>query len=270
MKALQAVAAVAIGLAGIAIGVLDATGIVGDGWFSQHIALLTLLVVSSMATFVGLTYEPRLAKLERSLQQSTDSVLMAIGRPETIVFDSAIAHWEHLSKRLAEATTVSDLTWGSGPARHVSAADRRAYEGYRKAIADKCRSTNIRYREVFTFPAAMRFKRMFDLIDQPDIDTYSARYYNVIPESIPPLLQFTIFDGSEIVTGPHRGDALDITGEIYLGIKDPSVVNLLSDYFESIWLKAIPIAEGSHKHQRTIDGLRADFKRLLEQEERGA
>jgi hypothetical protein len=258
MKLLQKVSGALLGIAGLAVALLDMLGYLGSGWVADHLPAITLLVLSALTTFVGFTYESNISDLSKKLDEVVLETREAIAGPKVIIFPSPLEYWNHTIQRMQTASSMADLTWGVSPQRWRTEEEKRAFERYRQGIVKQCRSRHLRVREVFTFEVKIRVKRLFDIVDARGTDSYSARFYEVVdPDRLPPLFQVTIFDDVEVLFGPHRSDALDPAGESYLSVRDPAIVKLFVDYFEAVWLKAIPIKDGLTEDPLVIEQLRA-------------
>lgn len=243
MRVFGRLSSVALALTGIAVGLADSLGLLQEKWAEEHLASVTLLVLGSLALFLGLSYDARFDALRALVESSKHELIDALGGVTLVHFKSPSEYWQYCIKRTSSATSVADLTWGRSTARQQTAEDARHYEAYRAAIPKACRR-GARYREVFSFSSAIRLKRLDDVLKSRGVSSYSARYFRLDHDLSPPLIQFTLFDKQEVVIGPHRGDVLDPSNEVYLSITNPLLVQLFSDYFEAIWHKAIPIKDG--------------------------
>lgn len=257
MKVFYAVGATVIGIAGLVIAVLDLTGVWTSAWAASHIPGITLLVVGSLATFIGLTYERRVNDLSREIRELKTAAVEAIAGPKTIKFSTPLEYFQYCEKKTRVATSMSDLTWGVSSARWRTPEEKKAYSDWRSQINQQCRVRKLRVREVFTFPVKIRVRRLLAVIDGRGTGSYSARYFDVDHTALPPLLQLTIFDDQEVLFGPHRADALDPAGEVYLSVTDPNLVKLAADYFDAVWLSAIKLKDGVTVHTAALDRVRA-------------
>ena len=257
MRVFYAIGAAIVGFSGLVIGVLDLTGILTTDWVVAHIPGITLLIVGSLATFVGLTYERRINQISDEIKALKEATFEAISGPRVVVFKTPLQYWQYCEAKIGVAESMSDLTWGISPARWRTTAEKKAFDAYRAQINRQCRERQMRVREVFTFPVKIRVRRLLEVIDGRGTDSYSARYFDVNHVSLPPLIQLTIFGNEEVLFGPHRGDALDPAGELYLSVTDPNVVKLACDYFEAVWLKGIPLKDGVTLHTVALDRVRA-------------
>ena len=264
VNAVARVASWSIGIVGLAVGVLDLLGLLQGEWLSSRQPGLTLLVLSAIAIFIGLTYESRLdafnAQLEgikTDLEQAGGLIVAAIAAPHTVRFHKPSDFYEYCVTRMHKADEMSDLTWGVSPRRAQTQADANAYEAYRSAIVSECQNRSLRVREVFTMHVPIRAKRLLDVLDAPGIESYSAKFYELDHQATPPLIQLTIFDGVEVLFGPHRADALPAQGEVYLSVRDPLIVQLCVDYFSAVWLRGTTIKDGLDISEEQVERIRA-------------
>ncbi|MFT3852002.1 MAG: hypothetical protein QM733_04585 [Ilumatobacteraceae bacterium] len=246
----------ALALAGIAIGVLDAVGLLRAGWVAENLPGLCLLLLGFIALIIGTEHIFRFEQLSREVKESEARIIAATQGVKIKQFRNPLDYWSYCSLRLRTATTVADLTWGRSTARQQTAADAKAYETYRRDIARACRRGTV-FREVFTFSSAIRLKRFRDVVDAKGTSSYSARFFDVDHDATPPLLQFMVFDNAEVVLGPHRGDVMSAVSEIYLSIEHPLISQLFVDYFEAIWIKALKLKDGPKLNEANLQQVTA-------------
>ena len=98
------------------------------------------------------------------------------------------------------------------------------------------------YREVMTFPDLSRIKRAETILHKK-LYGYQLRYYDVDDRKLPPLLEFFLIDGEEVVLSFYRGEKLSKEEELHISIRHPEIVSLFQDYYDAIWQGATVIKD---------------------------
>lgn len=161
-------------------------------------------------------------------------------------FPSRAKFWLHAAERIRESQSIDDLTWGTVLPTVMTREDERAYKIYRRAIwkASTGRGANKskRYREIMSFPNAIRLGRAAPLLDNEKYPNFQLRCFDYDHTGTPPLLQFYIFDEKEVLVSlvPLTGSPNDSR---YVFFKNEPLGKLMSDYFEAAWRDAIALKD---------------------------
>jgi len=164
--------------------------------------------------------------------------------------------WDYSLKSISQARNlVCDLTWGIDMPSFSQAEDD-VYFAYVDAITEVCRK-NVTYREVMTFNNdPLHFIWRAEKMLSQNLITYNLRYFDVDLKHIPPLLQCTIVDEEDLTVGLYRWPYLPIENEVRLIIRQPEVIRLFQDYFDTVWVAAQPIKEGDRIYKDVFDDIK--------------
>lgn len=151
--------------------------------------------------------------------------------------------YEYVTKRILEAKrTVDDLTWGYAEEERTPAS-QKAFEQYLLTISTVCSKSNaISYREIMSFPPKDHIKRAESMLSKKAF-SYRLRYYLLSQEM--PLLTFMLIDSEEVIFAFYRAPFLPAEREVRLATKEPVIVNLFQDYYDTIWQGANILKEGN-------------------------
>lgn len=179
---------------------------------------------------------------------------------EVKVIKSAEELYKYVKKRIEQARErVDDLTWGPVVSELATPADKQAFNEYIETIGMICRKGTISYREVMSFPPItyidLRVSRAEKMLKQ-NLFGYHLRYYEYPAERIPPLLSFLIIDSEEVIVALYRYPYLPITGETRLAIRNPDIVKLFQDYYETIWHGAKVLKEGDRTEWDVFESIK--------------
>jgi hypothetical protein len=158
-------------------------------------------------------------------------------------FATAAEYLERMSSVVAEAKhSVDDLTWGIDLPSYSQKEDDKYIE-YLSTIASSCRR-GITYREVMTFRNSRHFLERATNMLQQDLISYNLRYYDIDLLRFPPLMAVLVVDGREAMVAWYRWPYLPAHAEKRIVTRQPAVVALLADYFETVWFGARSIKNG--------------------------
>jgi transcriptional regulator with XRE-family HTH domain len=164
--------------------------------------------------------------------------------------------YAYVAERLdAVQESVWDLTWGiDRPSATV--AHENAYARYIAKIPELC-ARDVEYREIMTFhndPGhfLLRAEEMLSL----QLTSYSLGYYDINLLNTPPLLTFIIFDRNEVLASNYEWPNTRSSGEYWLSIRHPDLIDLFRDYYERLWHAAKPIKEGTRIYLDVFEELK--------------
>lgn len=235
------------------VSLLDMFGLLDSvNWLSGRIPSLTLLMSGIIATYLILERKNHLNEsqrenrvgfqnLESLIEQSRKSVIDSIKGVDIQYFGSGNELLQYVNKRLGQAKhQIDDLSWSS--AISLSGGLNTTQELNRE-FAEKTSNIaqKITYREVFVFNRPGRTEKLKRRLDENRAG-YSCGYYESLEV---PVLQFMIIDKDEVIF-------LSDEFETKFAVRQPQVVKLFIEYYESIWKKAIPIKTGTIVHQETV------------------
>jgi pimeloyl-ACP methyl ester carboxylesterase len=186
-----------------------------------------------------------------------DFILNMLQRhPQIRQFDTPKDIYIYWTRRLRQAhKSVDDLTWGHYTP-HDTSADESAFQDYVDTITEVC-ARDISYREVMTFPNLERLKRAEQVLNtNSQTHAYRLSYYDIRTPNMPPLMQFSIIDSEEVFIFFYRQPYLSGRDELHLAIRDPMIVRLFQDYFETIWKAAKPLKDGYKIDQKEMNHIR--------------
>jgi len=165
---------------------------------------------------------------------------------------SATEYLERMSSAIAGAKhTVDDLTWGIDLPSYSQKEDD-SYFGYLDTIVSSCRR-GVTYREVMTFRNSRHFLERATNILQQDLISYNLRYYDIDLRTYPPLMAILVVDGREAMVAWYRWPYLPPRAEKRIVTRQPAVVALLADYFETVWFGARSIKNGDRVDHEEIE-----------------
>lgn len=232
----------------IVISVLDLAGVLDNvPWMKNRIPVLTLLILGAFIAY--LIAEKPLAEREQAttLQEAIRQAVAASSGVDVQVFKNRGEFWQHASECIRNCkSTIDDLTWGLIPASDVMAHETAAYQEYRRQIGlattGKGEHREKNYREIMSFPNGSRLSLALSLMDDRH-PNYNIRFYDYDHTGSPLLLQFYIFDKSEVlISSPvPRGGSSE--GQL-VSIKSTQLAEILSHYFETVWRDAIVLKRG--------------------------
>jgi hypothetical protein len=234
-----------IAVAGIAaiISILDLTGALDQvSWLKDRVPVLTLLVVGAVSAYLISEQSTASRTQEHMLDSAIKKAIESVSEIQVLAFNGRAEFWRYAAQRIRECkATIDDLTWGSAPPSAMTADDKAAYQEYRKAIAlvstGKGENKTKIFREVMSFPNDVRIHRARPLMDER-YPNYHLRYYDYNHAGSPSLLQYYVFDRSEVLitSRSQAGAALD---NCFMTFRSRALATIMSHYFEVIWHDAI-------------------------------
>ncbi len=249
-KRIDAITIAVIACVAIVVSILDLTGALdGVSWLRNRVPILTLLVVGALAAYL-VAEKPSVSRDQAaSLQAAIQQAVAASSGIEVREFQNRAEFWQYAAERIRSCSaTIDDLTWGLSPKSVMTAHDLNAYKEYRRQIAlattGKRENQSKTYREIMSFPDRIRFSRAIQLMDIRYLN-YHLRFYDYDHTGSPLLLQFYIFDKTEVlIASPSlRGGASQL-----MSFKSKQLAEIMSHYFEVVWRDGIIL-----KDTRTVD-----------------
>jgi hypothetical protein len=239
-----------------AVSALDILGLLDSiPWLAARVPTITLLTVGSIAGHL-LLEKIRSKEAERRFIKEIGTAIMSVHGVEVRVFTTEELY-KYVRQRILDASTLTvyDLSWGI-ETREYKPSEQQTIDEYMKAVIQKCnKDRRFSYHEVMTFPSYRRYERAKFMIDQK-LSTYHLRYYDYQHPNSPPLLQFVVINSDEVIFGPHKTPYLPSIGETYLAVKQPDIVRLFREYYESIWQGAKVIQELRTVNYDVLEGIR--------------
>lgn len=219
---------------------LGAAGGISSSVVSMPIGDLAGRMTISVVGFALIAFGIYLAWRESQSQQES--------KVDVKVLKSSEDLYRYVKKRIEQARErVDDLTWGPLTAELTTPADKQALEDYIESIGVACRKGTLSYREVMTFPSMkhidIRVKRAEKMLKQ-NLFGYHLRYYEYSAKGAPPLLSFLIIDSEEVIFALYRYPYMPVEEELRLAVRNPEIVRLFRDYYNTIWHGAKVLKEG--------------------------
>lgn len=240
---------VSIGSIGVAL--LDLFGIMDKTWLHEDIPQLTLLCVGLALGSIALLRESARRDLDTGLRKAEElivvqvegaqlGIISALQGVKTKTFPDSASYWEYARKRIERAErSVNDLTWGKVPSGQTSTRARSEYESYRRAILKitegKGRHRQVVYREIMSFMQGYRLGRARELLNDQH-PNYLLRFFDMDHDRSPPLIQFFVVDGIEVMIGVTPSEASSDCS--FVSCTSPALAATLNCFFEAAWRKA--------------------------------
>ena len=161
-------------------------------------------------------------------------------------FPTRAKFWLHAAERIRESQSIDDLTWGTVLPTMMTLEDDTRIQDVSKSDLEASTGRGVnkskRYREIMSFPNAIRLGRAAPLLDNEKYPNFQLRCFDYDHTGTPPLLQFYIFDKKEIVVSlvPLTGNPNDSR---YVFFRNEPLAKLMSDYFEAAWRDAIVLKD---------------------------
>jgi hypothetical protein len=160
---------------------------------------------------------------------------------------------------LEAKSSIDDLTWGH--ADYFETPDHeQAHKKYIRDIVKISSKKNFKYREVMTFPNIGRLERAEAMIANKDAKGYQLRYYDIIPQGMPPLMEFVLIDSEEVIFAFYKWPYAPTGIRFHLSVKHPDIAQLLQDYYEAIWHNAKVLKENNLVDEAALQKIRGLFK----------
>lgn len=221
----------------------------------QQTPALTLLVVALIAGHLLIERKSKLDRLERQIRDGVEATIGALKGAEVRRLANKEELFKYFRRRIHEARkSVDDLTWGPVDMSYGTPAASLAFRRYVDEIPKVCKKTNFVYREVMTFPTECRLKRAVEMIKK-NLPCYHIKYYDLPVKGMPPFFQFLVIDSEEVIFAFYRYPQQPNAGGLHLSVRHPDIVKVFQDYYESIWLGAIELKQGSRVAWEEIDAV---------------
>jgi hypothetical protein len=256
VKRLQTIIAATVAIVAVIISVLDLTGAFDSvSWLKSRVPVLTLLVVSAVAAYL-ISEQFAASRTQADVLSSVMQKVESVSGLEVTVFNGRAEFWRYAARRIRDCKeTIDDFTWGPAPASAMSAEDVAAYKVYRQAIQSvstgRGEHKNKIFREIMSFPDGKRIPRARVLMD-PKYPNYHLRYYDYDHSGSPSLLQYYVFDKTEVVISSRWPSSASLNN-CFMSFKSPALGVAMSHYFEVAWSQAIVL-----KDTNTIDNDRLE------------
>lgn len=237
------------------IGLLEAVP-----WIEHRIPVFTLLIVGIIAEYLAFENKKKLDRIERLVLEGETKLIRALNGVEVKYFEHVSQVYEYAHRRMLEAeSSIDDLTWGY--ADHFETPDhKQAHEKYIEDIASISSRNNFRYREVMTFQNVGRLERAEAMVANKAAKNYQLRYYEVIPQGMPPLMEFILIDSEEVIFAFYKWPYAPMSIRFHLSVKHPDIAKLLQDYYEAIWHNAKILKENNQVDEAALERIRKKFK----------
>lgn len=243
LKRLEVVTMAVVAVAAVGITVADMIGALDNvSWLQARIPVITLLALGAFALSLISEQFAQAQEQELCVDAAIMKAMRAVSGVEVRRFDTRADFYRYAAERIRACNHTDDLTWGPMPASAMTADDEAAYKEYRQAIAVACsgKGDNKRkiFREVMSFPAETRIERAALLMNKDRYPNYHLRYYDYNHDGSPVLLQYYVFDKSEVLFSSRMQPASSRDNQ-FMSIKSRELGEVMSHYFESIWHNAI-------------------------------
>lgn len=245
----------------VVISLLNLFGILERQWFVQRISKVTLLLLGFVMIFVAFRIPEYSDSIKEKIQKSESEIKRAIESSESsntvevLRLENTTEAYGYIANKIRTAKeSIDDITWGSRK-DHRSETEKNAYNDYLKAMEEACQKPNITYREISSLTDDHYFSRADKLV-QKKYFNYNLGYYDISKTDIP-LMSYIIFDSKEVIVGFYRVPLLPSRGEIYLSIKDPNILALLNDYYETLWKGTVKLKVGDTTNIARLDSIKA-------------
>ncbi|MFF0487576.1 hypothetical protein ACFYTQ_01000 [Nocardia sp. NPDC004068] len=244
--------AVLAGLA-LAISALDLSGALdGASWLKGRVPVLTLLAVGVIITHIAVVSWNSGKEMEKLTQLIAGEMREAVNGVKFREIADTASYYRCIVDLILNArTSIDDLTWGVVSPAQTSIATTRAYEAYTNAVVQACggrgnRSTLV-YREIMSFPDGARIGKVKKLFDR-NLPNYHLRFFDYSHQGTPPLLQFFVFDGVEVLVAVMATTSFE---NRYFRIEGAAIAQLFRSYFELAWRQGI-VLKDSHQVRRNL------------------
>lgn len=246
LKRLEVVTMTVVACAAVGITVADMVGALDNvPWLRARIPVITLLALGAFAGYLISEQFAQALEQEMYVDAAILKAMRTVSGVEVRRFDTRADFYRYAAQRIRACNHTDDLTWGPMPALGMSADDQSAYKEYRQAIAAACtgKGDNRKkiFREVMSFPAEpaeIRIELAAPLMNKERYPNYHLRYYDYNHRGSPLLLQYYVFDKSEVLISSRAQSAASMDNQ-FVTIKSRELGEVMSHYFEVIWHEAI-------------------------------
>ena len=229
-------------------------------WLEHRIPVFTLITVGIIAEYLAFENKKKLDSIERLVREGETKIIRSLNGVEVRYFDHVSEVYEYAHKRMSEAkNSIDDLTWGYTD-NFETPDHKQAHEKYIEDIARISTKNNFKYREVMMFPDPERVRRAEAMIANKDAKGYQLKYYERMPEGMPPLMEFVLIDSEEVIFAFYKWPYVPHSIRFHLAVKHPNIVQLLQDYYEAVWLNAKTLKENNQVDETALQRIRDMFK----------
>jgi hypothetical protein len=266
LKRLEVVTMAVVAAAAVGITVADMVGALDNvSWLQARIPVITLLALGAFALSLISEQFAQAREQEMYVDAAILKAMCAISGVEVRRFDTRADFYRYAAERIRACDHTDDLTWGPMPASAMNADDEAAYKEYRQAIAAACsaKGDNKRkiFREVMSFPVETRIERAAPLLNKDRYPNYHLRYYDYNHDGSPVLLQYYVFDKSEVLFSSRMQPASPIDNQ-FMSIKSQELGEVMSHYFESIWHDAVLLKDTTIVRKDLLDGIQDKLRKV--------
>ena len=234
------------GLFVIGISISDLFGFLDNlPWLENRIPKVILILIGALF----LLFNRKMNRLTKSIG-AIDTHKASI-----LEFNNAAEIYDFISKELLRAKeSIEDITWGSYTGYRTK-EEQDSYENYVKTIEKVCRRKNVMYKEISSLSDEHYFNRAKNLFRHYN---YHLAYHDTRSINVP-LISYVLIDRKEVILGFSRipGEIRPLDGIKYLCIRDPDLVKFFSDYYDSIWGRAIKLKESNQIDQEQVEQIGA-------------
>ena len=216
-------------LAAIFIGLLDFVG-----WLNLSTDQLLQIVVVGIGLLMGAV----IAQTSRRASEINE-LRKLVGVAEITILESRRSFPQHLVQSISKAQRFvldTALNFELPP----SADDPQ--KQYKQILDKRVRQSDISFRRVEVIFNRERFEKMLRRLLTYEGFEYFIRYYDAPPKAIP-LLNMMSFDDEHFYLGGFY-PAEPTTEELVVYIRHPEIAQFFRDYWNILWLRAIPLNEG--------------------------
>jgi len=269
LKRLEVVMMTVVACTAVGITVADMVGALDNvPWLQARIPVITLLALGAFAGYLISEQFAQVREQEMYLDAAVLKAMRTVSGVQVRRFDTRADFYRYAARQIRACNRTDDLTWGPMPALGMSADDQCAYKEYRHAIAVACtgKGDNRKkiFREVMSFPAdsaEIRIELAASLMNKERYPNYHLRYYDYNHRGSPILLQYYVFDKSEVLISSRAQPAASMDNE-FVSIKSPELGEVMSHYFEVIWHDAILLKDTTTVRTDRIAGIQARLRKV--------
>lgn len=205
----------------------------------------------------------QLDKMEAMIRDEAEKTIKSLRGTVVREFEDRSDFYNYVADKIARASRcISDISYGGTVHPIQNDSEKIAFDRYRVAISDACKSKRIIYREIISFPnddagtGIKRLERIKSTLNE-NLYAYQLSYYDMPNKDMPPFLQFMIIDHEDVIFGHYKPTPAD---EKLLVIRHPDISALFCDYYEAIWQESKKIKVADTINQRLLEEIEAKLK----------